>query len=69
MWHTVSNCFTVRSVVKQGGVLSPLLFAIYTDSLLKILKESGVGCHMGGHFTGARYHIAISEYVWVENCK
>ena len=51
--HTVSNYFTVRNGVKQGGVLSPLLFAIYTDSLLKRLEESGVGCHMGGQFTGA----------------
>ena len=51
--HTVSNYFTVRNGVKQGGVLSPLLFAIYTDSVLKRLEESGVGCHMGGHFTGA----------------
>ena len=51
--HTVSNYFTVRNGVKQGGVLSPLLFSIYTDSLLKKFKESGVGCHMGGHFTGA----------------
>ena len=51
--HAVSNCFTVRNRVKQGGVLSPLLFAIYTDSLLKRLEESGVECHMGGHFTGA----------------
>ena len=51
--HTVSNYFTVRNGVKQGGVLSPLLFAIYTDSLLKILEESGVGCHMAGHFTVA----------------
>ena len=30
-----------------------MLFAIYTDSLLKRLEESGVGCHMSGHFTGA----------------
>ena len=45
--HAVSNCFTVRNRVKQGGILSPLLFAIYTDSLLKILEESGVECHMG----------------------
>ena len=51
--HTVYNYFTVRNGVKQGGVLSPLLFAIYTDSLLKSLEESGVGCYMGGHFTGA----------------
>ena len=51
--HTVPNCFTVRNGVKQGGVLSLLLFAICTDSRLKRLEESGVGCHMGGHFTGA----------------
>ena len=50
--HTVSNCFTVRSGVKQGGVLTPLLFAIYNDSVLKKLEETCVGCHMGGHFTG-----------------
>ena len=40
--------FTVRNGVKQGGVLSPLLFSIYTDSLLKKIEESGVGCHMFG---------------------
>ena len=45
--------FTVRNGVKQGGVLSPLLFAISTDSILKRLEEAGVGCHRGGeHFTG-----------------
>ena len=37
--HTVSNCFTVRNGVKQGGVLSPLLFPIYTYSLLKRLVD------------------------------
>ena len=51
--HNVSNYFTVRNGVKQGSVLSPLIFAIYTDSLLKRLEESGVGCHLGGHFPGA----------------
>ena len=51
--HAVSSYLTVRNGVKQGDVLSPLLFVIYTDSLLKGFEESGVGCHMGGHFTGA----------------
>ena len=40
--HAVSNCFTVSNGVKQGGVLSPLLFDIYTDILLKRLEETGV---------------------------
>ena len=43
----------MRNGVKQGSVLSHLLFAIYNDSLLNKLEESGVGCHMGGHFTRA----------------
>ena len=39
--------------VQQGRVLSPILFSIYTDDLLKRLEDIGVGCHMGRRFTGA----------------
>ena len=39
--------------VKQCGVLSPILFAIYTDGLLRRLQETGVGCHMGHRYSGA----------------
>ena len=49
----MSSEVTVSNGVKQGGVLSPILFAIYTDGLLKRLEETGVGCHMGSRFTGA----------------
>ena len=31
--------------VRQGSVLSPLLFAVYTDGLLAKLNDCGVGCH------------------------
>ena len=47
--HTVSNCFTVRNGVKEGGVLSPLLYAIYTDSPLKRLER--VRCKMSHGWT------------------
>ena len=30
--------------VKQGGVLSPILFDMYIDELLSRLKQSGYGC-------------------------
>ena len=39
--------------VKQGGVLSPILFAIYMDELLIRLKKSGIGCHIGNTFLAA----------------
>ena len=35
-------------MVKQGGVISPILFCIYMDSLISDLYKSGVGCYMGG---------------------
>jgi hypothetical protein len=31
----------IRNGVKQGGVLSPILFCVYLDELLIGLKESG----------------------------
>ena len=38
--------------VKQGGVLSSMLFSLYIDPLLHKLKQSGVGCHINGNFMG-----------------
>ena len=43
---------TILEYVKQGGVLSPLLFNIYIDVLLERLAKSGQGCHVGKMFTG-----------------
>ena len=39
--------------VKQGGVLSPLLFAVYIDDLLLFLKAAKLGCHIANMFVGA----------------
>ena len=49
-WGSVmSESFTVMNEVKQGGVLSPVLFAVYTDGLLLRLQESRNSCHMSRH--------------------
>ena len=34
--------------VRQGGILSPSLFAVYVDKLLDKLILSGLGCFISG---------------------
>ena len=52
-WCSSSSVpFSCKNGVKQGGVLSPVLFAIYMDELLDRLAKSGVGCHIGNEFIG-----------------
>ena len=54
---TWNNCrspiFNVMNGVKQGAVLSPTLFSIYVDDLFELLKLSGYGCSINGHYYGA----------------
>ena len=35
------------SGVKQGGILSPLLFTLYVNVILEKLEKSGLGCFIG----------------------
>lgn len=39
--------------VKQGAIISPILFCVYLDTLLVRLKEAGVGCYLEMYFVGA----------------
>ena len=43
---TLDSSFKVCNGVKQGGVLSFILFEVYFDCMLGILEQSGVGCHI-----------------------
>lgn len=51
--NSFSTHFDIKNGVKQGGVLSPILFAMYMDILLERLQRSGYGCHIGNVFVGA----------------
>ena len=53
-WNkTLSNVFKVTNGVKQGGVLSPILFTAYMEELLIKLKSTNVGCHIGHTYCGS----------------
>ena len=51
--NEISESFTVAKGVKQGAVMSQLLFSIYIDHLFIELKQLGLGCHVGPTFAGA----------------
>ena len=47
-WNgTTSDHFRLSNGVKQGGILSPILFCVYVDELLNRINSSGLGCHIG----------------------
>ena len=42
--------FQIKNCVRQGGILSPILFGIYMDGLLEKLINAKVGCFIGNAF-------------------
>lgn len=42
--HT-SEFFNLRAGVRQGGVLSPVLFSVFIDGLVDKIKSANVGCY------------------------
>ena len=48
----LSSIFSVINGVKQGAVLSSILFCIYIDELIKRLRRNKTGCWINGNFVG-----------------
>ena len=44
--------YGIANGVMQGGVLSPILFVIYMDNLIKRSKDSNIGCKIGINYVG-----------------
>ena len=60
MWNgSFSEIISVKNGVKQGGILSPILFCVYLDNLILSLVNSGVGCYMG--------HICLSVLAYADD--
>ena len=52
-WNSRSSYrFGVKNGVRQGAVSSPILFGIYIDKLIKLLRDSGLGCTISSFYYG-----------------
>ena len=47
-----SNWFTLCNGVRQGGVLSAILYCYYVNDLFELLRRKGHGCWIDGMFYG-----------------
>ena len=43
----MSYFYELKTGVRQGGVLSPVLFSIFIDYLVKLVGKTNIGCRMG----------------------
>ena len=52
-WGTsYSTSFSITNGVKQGAVLSSVLFCVYIDGLIKTLRKKKTGCWINNSFVG-----------------
>ena len=45
---TFCSGLTVTNGIRQGGLISPILYNVYADELNDMLKQSKLGCHFAG---------------------
>ena len=57
-----SQQFMSANEVSHGGVLSPILFIEYVDTLFSRLESSGFGCFVGDEYLGSCVMPMISHY-------
>ena len=52
-WNgTKSDYFNIGNGVKQGAILSAVLYCVYTNDLFRELRRMNIGCRIGGEYVG-----------------
>ena len=51
-WNVTSASFPIRQGVRQGAILSPLLYSIFADELLNLPSTSGLGVRVNSIYIG-----------------
>ncbi len=55
--HKCVEYFTSTNGVHHRGRISPLMFTVYMDELIKEMKVSGIGCDIGHGYLGCLGYI------------
>ena len=62
-WNQLmSQTCAISNGVKQGGVLSLILYSVYVDNLIRILRNSKIGCMYNNEYMGILLMQMISVY-------
>ena len=48
----ISNPFSLSNSTRQGSVISPAIWCVYTEDLIKDIRRLGLGCRLQDVFLG-----------------
>ena len=51
-WENCLSAFSITNGVKQGAVLSAIIFCVYIDDLISQLRRNRTGCWVNGDYVG-----------------
>ena len=58
-----TDYITIKSGLKQGGLLSPIFYNLYVDELMKTLMKATLGCSINGVYYGTIFYADDTELI------